>query len=73
LNGKREHEEIDSQVFEDDDALETLRQCGIKKSFEMSNMRAQKRILQLLISYWEQNADVFIGDDQSLKIEVEDI
>jgi hypothetical protein len=36
-------------------------------------MQAQKILLQLLINYWELDADAFMLDGQSLKIEVEDI
>jgi hypothetical protein len=36
-------------------------------------MWAQKRLLQLLIGYWNPEADAFMLDGQSLTIEVDDI
>jgi hypothetical protein len=70
---EREHEEIDSQFLEDDKVLESLHQCGLNNFFEMSNMKTQKRLLRLLIRYWEPHIDAFMIDGQSLNIEDEKI
>jgi hypothetical protein len=35
---EREHEDIDNQVIDDPEAMESLQQCILKKFFETSNM-----------------------------------
>jgi hypothetical protein len=70
---EREHEDIDSQVIEDLKAMESIQRCGLRNFFETSNIRAQKRLLQVLIIYWDPNADAFMLDGQPLKLEVEDM
>ena len=36
-------------------------------------MRAQPRLLQMLVNYWDPDIEAFILDGMSLKVEVEDI
>ena len=59
---EREHEDLDSEIMEDDEALEALRHCGLKKYFEMSNMRAQVRLLEMPVGYWDVDQEVFVSD-----------
>jgi hypothetical protein len=39
--------------------------------FQVGGMRAQRRLLNLLIDYWNQNAEAFMLVGQSLTITVE--
>jgi hypothetical protein len=48
---EREHEEIGNQVVDDPKALEALRRCGLTIFFEISNMRVENRLLQVLINF----------------------
>jgi len=70
---EREHEALDTEVMESDAALEALRLCGLKKIFEMNSMRAQPRMLEMLVGYWDPDVEAFMLDCQPLRIEVEDI
>lgn len=47
---EREHEDLDNDVIESDEALEALRLCGLKIFFEMNGMRAQPRMIQKLVT-----------------------
>jgi hypothetical protein len=59
---EKEHEDIEHEVLDNPEELENLQQCGLRKYYECPNMRAQKRLLQLLISYWEMDVDAFMMD-----------
>jgi hypothetical protein len=39
---EREHEDIDNQVIDDPEALESSQRCGLRNFFETSNMRLKK-------------------------------
>lgn len=69
---EREYEDIDNEVVKNDEALEALSLCGLKK-IEMNGMRAQPQMLDLLINYWNLDSDAFILDGQPLRIKVDDI
>jgi len=70
---EREHETLDNEVIENDQALEALRQCRLKKFFEMNGMHAQPWMLEMLVGYWDPNVEAFMLDGNPLRIEVEDI
>jgi hypothetical protein len=70
---EHEHEEVDNVVVDDVDATNSLRQCGMYNFFLTSGMRAQRRLLNLLIDYWHPDAEAFMLDGQSLTITVDDI
>jgi hypothetical protein len=73
LNGeRREHEDVEKEL-DDHRGIRSLQCCGLRKFYECPNMWAQKRLLQLLIGYWNPEADAFMLDGQSLTIEVDDI
>jgi hypothetical protein len=67
---EREHEDDDQELWDHPEILEALQICGLKNFYECPNMRAQKRLLQLLIGYWNPDVDAFMLDGQSLTIEV---
>jgi hypothetical protein len=48
---ERGHEDIENQVIDNTQAMEALCQCSLRNVFELSNMQAQKRLLQLIIIY----------------------
>jgi hypothetical protein len=70
---EREHEEVDREVFDDDDAKQDLHACGMYNFFQIGGMRAQRRLLNLLIDYWHPDAEAFMLIGKSLTIIVEDI
>lgn len=70
---EREHEALDSEVIESDQALEALSLCELKKFIEMSGMLAQPWMLEMSVGYWDPYSNAFILERQPLWIEVEDI
>jgi hypothetical protein len=56
---EREHEEVDQLVEEDPEAVATLKQCGMWKFFQCPFMRAQPRLLNHLIEYWNPDAKIY--------------
>ena len=70
---EREHATVDNEVMNDPDALEALRGCGLLKFFKLPNMKANTRLLEMLIDYWDVKEDAFMIDQMPLRIEVEDI
>ena len=70
---EREHEEVDAAVDQDIVAQAVLKRCGLYKFWTLKGMRAQVRLLELLVGYWDRDRERFILDGQPLRIEVEDI
>ena len=70
---EREHEEVDEAVERDPVAQATLKICGLYKFWALKGMRAQVRLLEMLVGYWDPYSKRFIFDGQPLRIEVEDI
>ena len=70
---EREHTAVDDEVINDPDALDALRGCALLKFFKLPNMKANTRLLEMLIDYWNIEEDAFMIDQMPLKIEVEDI
>jgi hypothetical protein len=50
-----------------------LKRCGLYKFWSLKGMRAQVRLLEMMVGYWDPNSEVFILDGQPLRIEVEEI
>jgi hypothetical protein len=48
---EREHEEVDAAVERDVRAQHTLQRCGLYNFWAIKGMRAQVRLLQILINY----------------------
>jgi hypothetical protein len=70
---EREHEEVDVVVERDVRAQQDLQRCGIYKFWAIKGMRAQVRLLQTLINYWDPETEAFNLDGKPLRIEVDDI
>lgn len=68
---EREHTTIDNEVMNDQNALDALRGCGLLKFLKIPNMKANMRLLELLIHYWSAEDDAFMIDQMPLLIEVE--
>ena len=49
---EREHTAVDNEVMNDHEALDALRGCGLLKFFKLPNMKANTRLLEMLIDYW---------------------
>ena len=50
-----------------------LKICGLYKFWALKGMRAQVRLLEMLVGYWDSDSENFILDGQPWRIEVEDI
>jgi hypothetical protein len=50
-----------------------LKICILYKFWALKGMRAQVRLLELLVDYWDPDSESFNLDGQPLRIEVEDI
>jgi hypothetical protein len=70
---EREHEEIYAVVEWDPVAQVALKKCGLYKFWALKGMRAQVRLLEMLVGYWDPDSERFILDGQPLRIKVEDI
>jgi hypothetical protein len=70
---ERENEEVDATMERDLGSQMALKICGIYKFWALKGMRAQVRLLQLLVNYWDPDTKTFNLDGQPLRIEVEDI
>jgi hypothetical protein len=65
---ERKHEEVDRAVFDNDEEKQALRACGMYKFFQIGGMRVQRRLLNLLIDYWNPDVEAFMLVGQSLTI-----
>jgi hypothetical protein len=70
---EREHEEVDSVVERDAGAQLALKRCVLYKFWALKGMRAQVRLLQMFVNYWDLEIGAFNIDGKPLRIEVEDI
>jgi hypothetical protein len=70
---EREHEEVDAAVERDAGAQLALKICGLYKFWALKGMRAQVRLLQMLVNYWDPETEAFNLDGKPLRIEVDDI
>jgi hypothetical protein len=70
---EREHEEVDVVVDRDLGAQMALKRCGLYKFWALKGMRAQVRLLEMLVGYWDPESESFNLDGKPLRIEVEDI
>jgi hypothetical protein len=70
---EQENEEVDAVVEQYLVAQSALKICGLYKFWALKGMRAQVRLLEMLVGYWDPDSESFILDGQPLRIEVEDI
>ena len=68
---EREHEEVDAAMDQDLVAQANLKRCGLYKFWALKGMRAQVRLLEMLVGYWDPDSERFILEGQPLRIEVE--
>jgi hypothetical protein len=69
---EREHEEVDAEIERDERAQQALKQGGLYKFWALKGMRAQVRLLQLLVNYWDLEIESFNLNEKPLRIEVDD-
>ena len=69
---EREHNEEDELVMENEQCMNALRNCGLNKFFLTTCLRAQSKLLQYLISIWDEEEEKFKLRDQVLELEVSD-
>ena len=60
-------------VGEDPNVVATLMQCGLLKFFLCPFMRAQPRLLNAFVGYWNLDAEAFMLEGKSLVPTVKDI
>jgi hypothetical protein len=70
---EREHEYISKLVGEEPNVVVVLMQCGLLKFFLCHFMRAQPRLLNSLVEYWNPDAKYFMLEGQSLVPTTKDI
>ena len=70
---EREHGDEDEEAMQNQNCMNALRDCGLKKFFLTPCLRAQPELLQYLINLWDENDQVFRIRDQVLELEVTDI
>jgi hypothetical protein len=70
---EREHEEVDAPMERDPRAQLTLKRCELYKFWALKEMRAQVRLLQMLVNFCDLDTEAFNLDGQPLRIEVKDI
>jgi hypothetical protein len=74
-NGERErkHEEVDAVVERDAWDQKSLKRLVLYNFWALKGMRAQVRLVQMLVKFWDSNTEAFNLDGKPLRIEVEDI
>jgi len=70
---ERENEEVDVVVERDPRAQLTLKICGLYNFLALKGMRAQVRLLQMLVNFWDPDTQGFNLNGKPLRIEIEDI
>ena len=70
---EREHDDMDQEALQDAPTVNVLRQSGLLKFFCTSPMRANVRLLEFLINYWDHYLGMFDFQGESLDITSEDV
>jgi hypothetical protein len=70
---ERDNEEVDAAADQYPVAQAALKRCGLYNFWVLKGMRAQVRLLEMLVGYWDLDSERFILDGKPLRIEVEDI
>ena len=50
---EREHEDVDRKVHQDINDQQALKRCGLYKFWKLAGLRAQPRLLQMFVDYWD--------------------
>jgi len=56
---EREHDAIDSMALEVEACMDALRDCGLRKFFLTSYLRAQPELLRFIVDAWDIEDQVF--------------
>ena len=70
---EREHEQMDQAAFQSPPTIQALRNSGLYKFFCTSPMRANVRILEFLVNYWDHDLGMFNIEGETLEITTQDI
>ena len=70
---EREHDVVDALAITDEGCMNALRDCGLKKFFLTSYLRAQPEILQFIVDAWDVDDQVFRLRDQTLELDVSNV
>ena len=70
---EREHEVMDNAALQSMPTIQALRTCGLLKFFCTSPMRANVRILEFLVNYWDHELGMFNIQGETLELTMEDI
>ena len=70
---EREHENMDQEALQSAPNVHALRTSGLLKFFCTSPMRANVRLLEFMINYWDHDMGMFDLHGESLEITYEDI
>lgn len=70
---EREHDQEDTLALANEDCMEALRACRLKKSFLLSYLRAQTELLRYLINLWDEQDQVFRIWDQLMELDVSNV
>ena len=70
---EREHEIMDQATLQSAPTIQALRSSGLLKFFCTSPMRANVRILEFMVNYWDHDLGMFNLQGETLEITTEDI
>jgi hypothetical protein len=70
---EREHAKVYASMERDARAQLARKICGLCKFWVVKGMRAQVRLLQMLVNFWDLEIEAFNIDGKPLSIEVYDI
>ena len=70
---EREHEIMDQAALQRAPTIQALRTSGLLKFFCTSPMRANVRILEFMVNYWDHDLEMFNLQGETLEITTEDI
>jgi hypothetical protein len=73
MERERENEEVDAVVDRDLVAQAALKRCSLYNFWALKGMRAQVRLLEMLVGYWDPDNERFILNGHKLRIKVEDV
>ena len=70
---EREHEMMDQAVLQSAPTIHALRTSGLLKLFCTSPMRANVRILEFMVNYWDHDLGMFNLQGETLELTTKDI
>ena len=70
---EHEHDDMDQEALQDAPTVNVLCSSGLLKLFFTSPMRANVRLLEFMINYWDHDLGMFDLQGESLEITSEDI